>query len=766
MQLKFLLLLFMIIVMFNASFAQTIITGKTFDAVSKEAISGVTISDEDHFVISDASGKFVINTKDAVLKISCTSYITKIIKAEETNLAIALQPATNELGQVVVSANRTAEKRNEAPIAISVISQQTIEDTKAPRLDFLLNKVSGVNMINLGNEQHEMSIRQPMSTNNLFLYLEDGIALRTSAVFNHNALIEMNMTAAKSLEIIKGPSSALYGAEAIAGVVNLITQAPPAFTCGYISAQLNDQGYKRIDGQVGGTKGKLGFVFSGYYANQKNGPIQYSDFHKSASTYRLDYKIDNNTTWSNSVSYVDYYSDMYGSLDSAHFTQKNYAAQKFFTYRKVYAFRAKSVLTHSWNDHSLTSVTFMYRNNSVIQNPAYQIASYHVGGVAANTVSSDTATGNINDNAFHSFGLYVQHVQQFRFLRSKLIVGSSAEVSPQQFNENFIWVQKLNGNYISYTKNNPDSLLANYKTLVTNVGTYADYDFTIAKGLRFSTALRYDAFEYSFVNFLTGSKLTGGPSSVTNYHKLAPKVGATYNIHGIGFYGNYSQGYVPPQITDVFGKTNSTYLMPQNFTNYEIGGWFSLLQDKLYIDWSAYLMNGKDEIISVRMPDGTSQSLNAGQTRHKGLEYGMTYTPSPQWMLRFSGTSAKHSFVNYVSNGVNYNGYDMSTAPHFFCNAEVEYKPNYLKGFRIDAEWQHVGKYFEDDLNTHSYNGYNVLNVRIGYQRSHYEVWINALNVLNEYYSVISTYNASSGYNYQLGDPRAFTFGLSYKFGK
>ncbi|ANI88565.1 TonB-dependent receptor [Arachidicoccus ginsenosidimutans] len=757
-------LLFLLLLPASILFAQTSVTGKIYDAVSKEAVGGVTVSDNTHSVMSDASGKFSIRTKDTALKISCTGYATTIIKLAEMRADIALQPVTNKLGEVVVSANRTVEKRTEAPIAISVIGKQTIEDTKAQRLDFLLNKVSGVNMVNLGNEQHEMSIRQPMTTNNLFLYLEDGIPLRTSAVFNHNALIEMNMTAAKSIEVIKGPSSALYGAEAIAGTVNLITQAPPAFASGYVSAQMNNHGYKRADAQVGFTQGKIGFIASGYYANQNNGIIQYSDFHKSASTYRLDYHIDSNTTWTNSVTYVDYFSDMYGSLDSAHFAQKNYAAQKFFTYRKVYAFRGRSTISHKWNDHSTTTATFMYRNNSVIQNPAYQIASYHVGGVTANPVSNDTATGNINDNAFHSYGLFLQHVQQFKFLKSKLIVGSVAEVSPQQFNENFIWVKKENGNYVSYT--NPDSLLANFKTLVTNAAAYADYDFTVARGLRISTALRYDAFEYSFVNFLTGSKVTGGPSSVTNYHKLAPKVGFTYNINGIGFYGNFSQGYVPPQITDVFGKVNSTYLKPQNFTNYEIGGWLSLIQNKIYIDWSAYLMNGKDEIISVRMPDGTSQSQNAGQTRHKGLEYGITYTPTSDWMLRFSGTSAKHSFVNYVASGVDYNGEQMSTAPNFFGNAEVEYKPHYVKGFRIGAEWQHVGKYFEDNLNTHTYNGYNVLNLRVGYSRKHYEVWINALNVLNEYYSVISTYSASSGYNYQLGDPRAFTFGVSYKFGK
>ena len=81
-------------------------------------------------------------------------------------------------------------------------------------------------MVNLGNEQHQMSIRQPMTTKSLFLYLEDGIPIRTSGLYNHNALLEMNMAATKSIEVIKGPSSSLYGSEAIGGVVKLYYSGP------------------------------------------------------------------------------------------------------------------------------------------------------------------------------------------------------------------------------------------------------------------------------------------------------------------------------------------------------------------------------------------------------------------------------------------------------------------------------------------------------------------------------------------------------------
>lgn len=771
------LLLSLICLFVQSAEAQTpsALRGKVFDAVTKEAIEGATVMVKGTAkgTSSNSSGAFALAAPDrSRLIVTATGYNSRTIDAGNGYLSVGLSPADNKLQEIVVSGNRTAQKRTESPIAITTISKQTLEDTKAQRLDMLLNQVSGVNMVNLGNEQHEMSIRQPMTTNNLFLYLEDGIPIRTSAVFNHNALLEMNLTAARNIEVIKGPASSLYGAEAIGGVVNLITQAPPAYTGGMLSIQANDQGYRRIDAQAGATIGKLGFIVSGYYANQDNGPIQYSNFHKSASTWRLDYRIDDQTTWSNSVTYVDYYSDMYGSLDSTHFASRNYAAQTFFTYRKVYAFRGKSVLTHHWNANSTTTATLMFRNNSVIQNPSYQIGNYKVGNKPANPVSADTATGNINDNAFTSYGLYVQHIQHFHFLDGKLILGVNAELNPQSFNENFIWVQKktVNGfvNDVSYTQ--PDSVLANFRTLVTDFGSYADYEFSPLKGVRIIAALRYDAFQYGFVNYLLGSTVTGGPSTITNYNKVAPKAGFTYNYKGIGFYGNYSEGYVPPQITDVFGKTsNNTYLLPQTFHSYEIGGWLALLQNRLYADWSAYLMNGANEIISVKQPSGIFQSENAGRTRHKGLEYGLSYRPSGDWLIHVSASDAKHTFVDYVASGVDYSGKEMADAPHFFGSAELTYKPHYIKGLRLSLEGQRVGKYYMDNLQQYTYKGFNVVNIRVGYQLGRVECWVNALNVFNEYYSTISQVTVSNGvaaYTYQLGDPRALTLGVAYRFGK
>jgi iron complex outermembrane receptor protein len=741
------------------------ISGKVFDAINQQSIPNVTIKDfQNNIVLTDSSGYFSFTTKNKVIIIVYVGYDSQLITIKnKEQISIGLLPSNLLLQEVVISANKTTQKRSEAPIAIATINAQTINDTKAQRLDNLLNKISGVSMVSIGNEQHTMSIRQSITLKSLFLYMEDGIPIRTSGVFSNNALLEMNLTAAKSIEVIKGPSSAMYGAEAIGGAVNMITQSANSYKSGFVSTQINNNGLKKTEFQLGTSFKKCGVIANFSYADKKNGIIQYSDFHKAAFNLRTDFKINEKTNWTNTLAYVDYYTDMTGSLDSIKFAQKNYSSPHTFTFRSVAALRIKSMLHHEWNKKSESDFTFLYRKNSMKQNPSYLVAS---------TSNASIFKGQINENTFSTYALFAQHVQKFKWLNSKLIGGATIDISPQSFYAQFIWIQKdvTSGNYTGYTFPAKDSLLSNYTTGISNIAGFVNYEVTPFKNIKFVMAYRFDRFTYNFKNNLSATASSGAPSTTNNFNRFTPKFGFTYNINNVGFYANYSEGYVPPQITELYNSTKVPYLLPQTFANYEIGGWLSLIKNKLYAEWSLYLLNGTNEIISVKQADNTNANQNAGSTRHYGLEYSIKYKPNNQLQVNIGATNAKHYFIQNVVKGIDYSGKTMNAAPSFTSNAEIIYKPNFVKGFRISAEWNHQSPYFMDDLNNFKYKGFDVINLRTGYQIKKVELWLNVLNFLNEYYSPwatkVSTTSGNASYSYYLGDPREITFGVSYKFGK
>ena len=209
-----------------------------------------------------------------------------------------------------------------------------------------------------------------------------------------------------------------------------------------------------------------------------------------------------------------------------------------------------------------------------------------------------------------------------------------------------------------------------------------------------------------------------------------------------------------------------------NFTNYEAGGWAAFFDRKVYLDFSVYQMEGRNEIVSILQPDNTTQSENVGSTRHRGVEYSLTYAPISEVNFRLSGTNARHTYVEYSevvqAKNYDYSGNRMVNAPNWIANAEVFYKPRFVPGARLGLEWQHIGAYFTNTANTKTYAAYNLLNLRLGYRLPQpvvrgLDVWATVVNLSNQLYATTVSTN-QYGTTYQAAAPRTYTLGVGYTF--
>ncbi|UXX79658.1 TonB-dependent receptor [Reichenbachiella carrageenanivorans] len=751
----------------SVSIAQQNVSGIIVDKQTKEPIPGVNIviKGEAKGTITDLMGAFQLQVPiDQEISISYLGYETLQMKATADFDQVELAQSSVELNQVVISASRDAQMRSETPVAISSLSAQQIEEAKATSTDQLLNKTPGVYMVDLGNEQHSMAIRQPLSYKSLFLYLEDGVPVRTTGVFNHNALIEMNMASFKNIEVIRGPASSLYGSEAIGGAVNFITLNPTSTLLAKASVQANNLGYKRGDLMFSDTYGKVGVVASTNYATRVDGYRDHSDYEKFALTLKATVELSEKALWSNSMTYVNYRSDAAGSLDSASFYGQEYSSFQTFTDRDVEALRYKSALDYYWDRGSKSSATFFYRSNSVKQNPSYRIKDDY--SPWANPGGDENlAHSEVNDNSFNSYGLILQHKEVLNFWNSSMTTGASLDYSPSSYLANYISVHKTDaGVYDGFTPS--DSVLTNYETDLINYAGYAQLELNPVAKLHVTAAVRFDRFTYVYDNHLPSNAYSGAPDETNHFNAFTPKVGLNYSIsQRSGMYANFSQGFVPPQVSELYRGVKVPTLDPAVFTNYEVGGWFALLNNKASIDVAVYQLNGKDEIINVQQPSGDYANENAGETVHRGVEYGFNYKPISDLYIRLSGTNAQHEFKDYVESGVDFSNNEMATAPSWIANGEITYRPSFVRGLRVGIEWQHMDEYYTDAANTSTYEGFDIFHVRIGYEFKGFETWLNIMNVGDKIYATNVTKSAW-GTNYQPGDPRTFNVGLAYKFQK
>jgi len=744
-----------------SGFAQISVKGLVVDALTNEPLTGANISvpGKPATFQSDAHGSFLVTSPGQIdsIYISLVGYRPQKLPVINSFMNIGLTASFTNLNEVIVSANREVQKRVEAPVAIQVISKTTINDTKATRLDMLVNKIPGVFMVDLGNEQHSMSIRQPLGYGNLFLYMEDGIPIRTIGDFNHNALIEINQASLEKIEVIKGPASSLYGSEAVGGAINFITQAPSQIPTAKVQAELGSMGYKRSDFFISNTFRKLGLYLGGYHANQDQAQNLHNDFNKTALTFRADYNFNERTKLTTTADYIHYKTDQKGGLDSAHFYDKNYVSSYRFTYRKVNSFRVKSALSHAWRNTNKISVTGFYRYSAIGQNPFYYIAN-----IAGNP---GKANGQINKDAFRSFGAIVQHSKSYNFLHTRLITGVSADFSPATYNAKYINVDRDAGG-IYYQYSSTDSLLTSYNVDLLNTAIYMQLELSPVEKLKFVAAARYDRMDYKFDNHLSPGAYTGAPDDRNEFDHFTPKLGLTYDLNkNRGIYVNYSVGFAPPNITDLYSGVKVPTLKPSLYRNYELGGWFAFANNKGYAEISFYQLDGSNEIISVRLPDGTYQNQNAGETRHRGIEANVKLTPTENLLIRVGATSAEHRYVDYVQDRKNYSKNLMSQAPRYIINSEITYKPAFLEGFRVSLEYQGLGSYYTDAANSRKYKGFTIFNARMGYLIGGLELFVNCINMTDVIYAT-TVEKSSYGTTYRPGQLRSLNIGASYYFNK
>lgn len=164
---------------------------------------------------------------------------------------------------VVVSATKTNTALVDAPATMSVLTTAEIAASPAQNYGDLLRGVPGLNVIQLSARDVNITARQATGTlSNTQLVLLDGrsVYLDFFGVVLWD-LLPTNFSDIKQIEVIRGPASAVWGANALTGVVNIITKTPReakggevTFTGGWLSRDAGSKAGQGAGG-IGGVNG-------------------------------------------------------------------------------------------------------------------------------------------------------------------------------------------------------------------------------------------------------------------------------------------------------------------------------------------------------------------------------------------------------------------------------------------------------------------------------------------------------------------------------
>jgi outer membrane receptor protein involved in Fe transport len=677
------------------------------------------------------------------------------------------------LDEVVVSGSRSETRLSDTPMSIGVVDEKSLKRDKPKLMGDAINRIAGVTWVDLGNEQHAMGIRQPNSTNAVYQYLEDGIPIRPLGVFNHNALNELNLAGAERVEVVKGASSSLYGSNAVGGAVNFITAHPsltPEATIGFRNEAVT--GYQRVDTGASNTWGDLGMRFSHYSSRRSdNNWQQYSNGSKDSATLRTEYALSGSSLLHAVVSHNNLDSATPGSLNPLDYQTNPGKSYQTFSYRKDRSTRLNVGWEGETTQNGQTTVTLFGRENDHGQLPNYTISACTIGATCPTGYR-----GTINNNHVSSLGLDTKHQQEFSLLSSRLIGGVYYDVSPNTYKSNNLDVTRDAATRV-YTGYAPNTTYAtgtrDYKTDITNTALFAQWELTPLDKVRVVMGGRYDKINYNFVNNLTPGAAYGAANESRDFSHFSPKLGGTYNVsEQTNIFANASQGFTPPDVSQLYGKSAIPDLRPATYDSYEMGLRMAFLERALKLNATLFRLDGRDTIVSYTIAPGNSENRNAGSTRSTGLEVNLAYdTGMFDFDGRLGASVAHHQYIDYqASTTLDYSGKDMPAAPNTL-SAELGYKP--VQDARIAVEVVQQSSYWMNNANTVSYSGHTLLNLRGNYRMNDgWEAWLQGRNLTNQLYaesasssySGTGTYTAAASDQYTVGAPLSVMVGLTYIF--
>lgn len=412
-----------------------------------------------------------------------------------------------QLETIVVTAAKSPQNIDTIPARVSVIDEDTIAQSPTTSLSHLLQQEAAINMVQSGGYGQQSSIFLRGTNSNHTLVLRDGVRLNTATTGAAN-LQFLDTTDLKQIEILKGPSSVLYGTDAIGGVVQLLSKTPEK-TSAFITTEAGEQKtYKAIIG--------ADLAEDGFYAQVRG--------------QRLE-------TDGTKVINVDK-----AGLKTGAFDQKGFST-KVGVEKVQYALS----LDYAQNEGNSIYVTGIYDPST------YALIDFkNLSQDFKNEIINLKGRMNINDNLIIN-----ARASQFKDDIEQLDSRDFIHSTTQEFDLNSQWQFNAQQNILfgithQYIKGDAVSSGAPYKNDVDSIGYYLQHQYQ-NNGLSTQAGIRVED------NEKYGTHTVG---QMAARYQLLPLT---------SIYTNVGTAFKSPTINQLYSGNGNIDLKPEESTSYEIG---------------------------------------------------------------------------------------------------------------------------------------------------------------------------------------------------
>jgi len=584
-----------------------------------------------------------------------------------------------ELPEVIVTANRFIEPLEETTSEVKIITEKELEKMKVDWTIDALRKLSNIYVKQSGGIGKQTSVFLKTSTKSGdVLVMIDGVKVNspTSGDFDFSSL---SVDEIERIEIIEGPQSTLYGSEAMAGVINIITKKGKGKPKVSLSLEGGSYGTYKPSFSLSGGDSQFDYRITTYYyktdgfsayAKGKEDDSYKQAFISGKFGFRPSEKLE-----------LEFFTRYYYDRNELDFGTED----GFLVYKDDPDYVQR-------RHHSLFSGRFKLNLTSFWE----QIL----------TISKVKEIMNAKDpdDIFKWYGfkitpqIYMVDWQNNFYLLERFTLTLGAEY------------RKEKGKYESFSSFDED---------IENKAIYLNGKFKfLSNKLILNAGLRYDDHQ-------------------TFGEKLTYRAGLLYNFpsYGLRFKANFGTAFKAPTLNDLFWPNTgwsmgNPNLKPEESWAWNLGFEKDFLNDKVIFSFNSFYQKYKNLINWTEIAPWTYQPQNIGKASIKGFEVNLNLKITPNFQL-------KTGYTYLDSEDKDTKKYLIYKPTHKY-SLIGEYS---VGKFFLFADYVYTGKRYDDRANTKELKSYSLVNFSASYDfTKRIKAFARIENLLNTNYEEVKDY--------------------------
>lgn len=609
---------------------------------------------------------------------------------------------------------RKPELINRIPGSADIITESSLKSSKPVTGNEMFRKITGINVVDEEGAGLRANIGMrgldPDRSRNV-LIMEDGVPIALAPYGEPEMYYTPAIDRMKSIEVLKGSGSILYGPQTIGGVINYITNDPPLDPIFALSLRGGNGNYFTGQAGYGFTVDNVGFQLG--FLHKQADKLGITKFNINDLTAKIRFQTGENSRIGIKLSFYDENSNStYVGLTQSMFDNKEYYTiiapndeldirrysanlthDYFFSYdaflrTTVYGYTttrnwlrqdfSRTPISNGtgvvWGDTSITRSAIYMRNSTANRNRQFEVA-----GVEPR-LTYYYSIGSLN-NELES-GLRFHYERAFE----QRIDGQSADAKSGNMRED-----EIRTGYA-------ESIFAQNRIFISS-------SFTVIPGIRLENFhFERDIYRiaYKDTNILNNENLL----------TPIPGLGINYNLdNNYSIFAGVHRGYAPPRIKDAITSNGEALNLDAELSwNYE-AGIRANVAPPVYFDLTGFLMDFSNQIIPVSVSSGGPGTglVNGGETIHVGAEAGIRFDIHQLlrtiYIISLSvystyaySTYSSDRFITIGNQKINVKNNKLPYAPEFLFNSSLDFITPFGLGINLSATY--VGEQFTDELNT------------------------------------------------------------------